>query len=471
MSLNEQDGATETTLTHEEARERIAELRRVFNAGLTRPLEWRQRQLRQLRAMLTEQQDVLLGALHKDLRKSHFEGELTELNFVVGEIDMTLKQLHRWMKPRKVALPLAQQPGSGWVQPEPLGVALIIGPWNYPVNLTMAPLVGALAAGNCVALKPSEVAPATAEVLADLIPRYLDSDAVQVFQGGPAETGALLAQRFDHIFFTGGETVGRIVMRAAAEHLTPVVLELGGKSPCIVDQNTDLDLAARRIVWGKYLNCGQTCIAPDYLLVHRAIRAQLVQRMVHYIGLFFGDDPARSPDYGRIINARHHRRLVGLMGEHPVAAGGTHDEADLYIAPTILEDVPHDAPVMREEIFGPLMPVLEINAIEDAIAFINERPKPLALYLFSAERATQEEVLARTSSGGVCVNDTIMHIGVPNLPFGGVGASGMGAYHGRASFDVFSHHKAILSRSTRVDPALRYPPYTDFEKSFIRKLY
>ncbi len=451
--------------------ELVGQMRQTFAQGRSKPLSWRLNQLRQLKALLLEGESTLLKALAADLGKSDFEGIMTELNFVISEIDLTIKHLPGWVKPEKVAAPLAQQPGTARIHRDPLGVVLIIGPWNYPIQLVLAPLVGAISAGNCAIIKPSEVAPHSSAALATLIPQYMDNQCVRVVEGGVPETSALLKERFDHIFFTGGEVVGKVVMRAAAEYLTPVTLELGGKSPCIVAKDADLQTAARRIVWGKFLNAGQTCIAPDYVLVHPSQRDALVAHMRQCIDQFYGTDPRQSPDFGQIINKRHHQRLCRLLDSGTVATGGQHNEEDRYIAPTILTDVSADDPVMGEEIFGPILPILTTQNLDEAIDFINARPRPLALYIFSQSKDTQQEVIDRTSSGGVCINDTVMHISVPELPFGGVGTSGMGAYHGKASFETFSHRKSILSRSTRFDPSLRYPPYGDLERKVLKKLF
>jgi aldehyde dehydrogenase (NAD+) len=369
-----------------------------------------------------------------------------------------------------VAAPVAVQPARARIVREPLGVVLVIAPWNYPVQLALVPLIGALAGGNCVVLKPSEVAPATSAVLARLIPRYLDPECVAVVEGGVPETTALLAERFDHVFYTGNGTVGRIVMEAAAKHLTPVTLELGGKSPCLVDSEVDLDVAARRIVWGKFFNAGQTCVAPDYALVPAALEKPLLERMKQVLVDFYGADPEKSPDFGRIVNGRHHARLTALLGAGEVVVGGRHDAASRYLAPTILRAVPPDAPVMQNEIFGPILPVLTVRDLDEAIAFVNAREKPLALYVFTRDRRAAKRVLAETSSGAVTVNDCITHMVPHGLPFGGVGPSGMGAYHGPHSFHTFTHAKAVLDRATFVDPPVRYPPYTPAKHKWIKRL-
>jgi aldehyde dehydrogenase (NAD+) len=352
---------------------------------------------------------------------------------------------------------------------------LVIAPWNYPVQLTLAPLIPALAAGNTVVLKPSEVAPATSAAIARCVGEYLDGSVVQVVEGGVPETTALLAEQWDHIFYTGNGTVGRVVLRAAAEHLTPVTLELGGKSPAIVTESADVKVAARRIVWGKFTNAGQTCIAPDHVLVAEPIAARFTEALVTEIRKMYGSDPRQSPDYGRIINERHVARLRGLLdggGYDRVVVGGTVDAAARYIAPTVLTGVSPDSPLMAEEIFGPILPVLTYaGGVTEAIERVNARAKPLALYVFTGERATADRVIANTSAGGVTVNHTLMHVAVPDLPFGGVGPSGMGAYHGKAGFDAFSHRKPVLRKTTRPDPRIAYPPYSAWKQRILRKLF
>jgi len=457
------------TTERETASALVARLHASFAGGLTRPLEYRQRQLEGIGRFLRDREGEIESALHRDMGRPSFEVYPAEIATIAAEIALARKKLRSWVKPERVSTSLVGQPGKSRIYHEPLGVVLIIGAWNYPIQLVMVPLVGAIAAGNCAIVKPSELAPATSALFASRLPDYLDGECVRVFEGGVPETTELLAEPFDHIFYTGSGTVGRIVMEAAAKHLTPVTLELGGKSPCLVDQHTDLDVAARRIVWGKFYNAGQTCVAPDYVLAHQAIEEPLLARMKKTLHDFFGDDPRTRPDFGRIASARHHRRLIKLLeGSGEVVAGGVADEQDRYIAPTILRDVPADAPIMADEIFGPILPVLRVKDIDQAIAFVNARPKPLALYLFSNDRAVQTNVLERTSSGGVTVNHTLLHLAVPSLPFGGVGASGIGAYHGKASFETFSHRKAVLVKPTWLDPWFFYPPYTDAKKKWVR---
>jgi aldehyde dehydrogenase (NAD+) len=449
----------------------VRTLHRAFSSGRTRSLHWRREQLSRLRALLVERADALLAALREDLGKPGFEAYATDLAGVVAEIDLAVKYLPRWTRPERVAVPWRQLPGSARILREPLGVVLIIAPWNYPVQLSLNPLVGAIAAGNCVALKPSEVAEHTSHLLAELIPRYLDAECVAVVEGGVDETTALLDERFDHVFYTGNGAVGRVVMAAAAKHLTPVTLELGGKSPCIVAADARLDVAARRIAWGKFLNAGQTCIAPDYVLVEARREAELLSRLRSTLAGFYGGDPRRSPDYGRIVSDRHYRRLARLLDGPEIAIGGEVDPAERYIAPTVLRNVRFGDPVMQEEIFGPILPVLTVRDVDEAIELVNVREKPLALYVFTESEQTAERVLEETSSGGACVNGTLWQAVNPHLPFGGVGASGMGSYHGHASFETFSHRKAVARKPTRLDPRMAYPPFTAFKERLIRQLF
>ncbi len=448
----------------------VRETRARFESGATRPIAWRLRQLDGIARLCKEREDEIAEALREDLGKPHIEAYSAEISFTANEASHTRKQLAAWMKPERVPTTMLVQPGTSRIVREPLGVVLVIAPWNYPFQLAVGPLVGALAAGNCAVVKPSEVAPATSALLARRLPEYLDPDAVKVVEGGVSVSTALLAERFDHVFYTGNGAVGRIVMEAAAKHLTPVTLELGGKSPCLVDDAVDLDVAARRIALGKWYNAGQTCVAPDYVLVHRKRHDDLLDALSRTIREFYGEDPQRSPDYGRIVNARHHRRLTALLPSGRVVTGGRHDEADRYLAPTVLRDVAADSPVMADEIFGPILPVLPVDDLDEAIAFVNARPKPLALYVFSTDRAAQDRVLERTSSGGAAVNHIWLHLAVPGLPFGGVGPSGMGAYHGRHSFELFSHRKAVLRKPTLIDPTLMYPPYTPTKQRWLKRI-
>lgn len=450
----------------------LEQVRRGFAEGVVRAVGDRETQLRQLRRFLVEREDDLTAALRTDLGKSAFEAYSTEIGFTINEVDLAVRELHRWTAPQRTKLALHLRPGSAEIVPEPLGTVLIIAPWNYPVHLLLAPLVPALAAGNTVVLKPSEIAPATAAAIARHLPDYVDSRAVQVVTGGVPETTKLLEERFDHIFFTGNATVGKIVLRAAAEHLTPVTLELGGKSPAIVAADARLDVAARRIAWGKFINAGQTCVAPDYVLVEEPVISPFLAALGGAIDRFYGDDPSSSPDYGRIVSERHFERLTGLLDADrgTVAIGGRSDRTARYIAPTVVVDVDVDGPLMSEEIFGPILPVIPVPSVESAIELVDARPKPLALYVFAERDATIEQVIARTSSGGVTVNHTILHLAVPELPFGGVGQSGMGSYHGKHGFAVFSHAKPVLRRGTRPDPGIAYPPYGGIKAKLLRKL-
>jgi len=431
--------------------------RDFFATGATRDLGFRLAQLQKLRAGIVRYQDEIVAAAKADLGRPAFEGYF-EVG-AISELDYVLKHLRSWARPRKVSLPLNQKPGSAWVQPEPLGVALIIGPWNYPFQLMISPLVGAIAAGNCAILKPSELAPATSRVLAKLVAETFDPAHVALVEGGVETAQALLAERFDHVFFTGGERVGKVVMQAAAQHLTPVTLELGGKSPCIVTPDADLAVTARRIVWGKGLNAGQTCIAPDYVLVQESLKPALVEALKQRIQACYGDNPAQSPDLSRIVNEGQFDRLVGLLDRGNILIGGDHNRSERFIAPTLIDGVTWDDPMMQEEIFGPILPILTYRTLDEAISAINQRPKPLALYLFSKDKATQDRVIHHTTSGSLCINDVILQVAVWDLPFGGVGNSGIGHYHGIHSFNTFSHLKSVLKKPFWMDLDWRYPPY------------
>ena len=440
----------------------IAAMRQPVSAGETRPRAWRLEQLNRLERAIAERRDAVLNALASDLGKPPVEAYF-ELVAVQQEIQLVRSRLRRWMAPRTVGLPVFMQPGRAEVIREPLGCVLVIGPWNYPFLLSLQPLVSALAAGNTVVLKPSEHAPATSALIADLLGAAFPASTVQVVQGDGPVAQALLQERFDHIFFTGGERVGRLVMEAAARHLTPVTLELGGKSPAVVLKDADLEVSARRLVWGKCLNAGQTCIAPDYLLVDAAVEAPRVQQLSQRIEHCFGSEPLASPDLGSLVNQAQFERLntllEGARRRGQVLSGGQSDPGQRRIAPTLIRVESLDDPLMQEELFGPLLPVLSVSGLDEAIERINQRPKPLALYLFSKQRGAQEQILQRTSSGGVCFNDVVMQVGVPELPFGGVGNSGMGTYHGEAGFRTFSHERSVLRRPFRLDVPFRYPPY------------
>ncbi|SPF07377.1 aldehyde dehydrogenase family protein [Streptomyces sp. MA5143a] len=454
-----------------EAAATVARLRTVFASGRTRSVAWRRAQLWSLRTLLTEHAQELGEALRADLGRSPTEAFTTEIGFTVNEIEHTLARLHGWLRPRRTGVPLALAPARARVIREPLGTVLIISPWNYPVQLALAPLVGALAAGNCAVVKPSELAPATSAALARLLPLHLDPQAVAVVEGGVPETTALLEQRFDHIFYTGNGAIGRIVMAAAARHLTPLTLELGGKSPVVVEPGTDLATAARRIVWGKFMNTGQTCVAPDYVLAVGETATALEPHLASAVREMYGDDPTTSPHYGRIVSTRHFDRLVSFLKDGRTVVGGDHDRDSRYIAPTVLAEVNPGAPVMNEEIFGPVLPLIAVPDLDTAISFITERDKPLALYAFTASADSKRRLTAQTSSGALAFGVPNAHLTVPGLPFGGVGESGFGRYHGEHSIDTFSHTKAVLDKPLFPDPLrIAYPPFTTWKERLLRLL-
>jgi len=448
----------------------VARLRESFDRGHTRSYAWRRAQLQQMIKLVDERGDLLVRALAEDFGKPEFEARAADIGQAKMEAKGAIRSLKKWMKPERVGLPMPLVGGARVIR-DPLGVVLIIAPWNYPVGLLLSPAVGAIAAGNAMVLKPSELTPNTSAVLARWVPEYLDRDAIALVEGGVEETTALLDERFDHIMYTGNGRVARVVMEAAARNLTPVTLELGGKSPCIVDRGVDLEVSARRIAWGKFINAGQTCIAPDYVLVHKDVEAELVAELQRSVKAFYGESPQKTDDYARVVNRRHHQRLVGLLKDEEIAFGGDFDGDDCYIAPTVLRNVSPESAVMEDEIFGPILPILKIESVDEAIDFVNERDKPLALYLFTEDDATEARVLAETSSGGACVNGTIVHIGNPKLPFGGVGPSGIGAYHGRHTFDTFSHRKSVLSRGLSFDVKLMYPPYSAWVTKMAKRFF
>lgn len=442
-------------------------------SGVLRSIEARRTQLKQMRRLILENEAAFTEALQADFAKPPTETYGTEIAFTVAEIDHTLKHLEAWNRPTKVKVPLTFKPGHAQLVPEPLGTVLVIAPWNYPVQLLYAPAIPALAAGNAVVLKPSEVTENVSALIAELTPKYLDTRVVQVVTGGVDETTELLRQRWDHIFYTGNGTVGRIVMEAAAKHLTPVTLELGGKSPVIVAADADIDVAARRIAWGKFVNAGQTCVAPDYVLVDEAVEDKLLGALLRTVHDFYGDSPKHSDDFARIVSSRQFERIAGLLdagGFDATVCGGERDAATRYIAPTVLAGVKPDAAIMQHEIFGPVLPVLTVGNVDEAIDFVNARDKPLALYVFSDDEATVDRVISHTSAGGVCVNQVLMHLALADLPFGGVGPSGMGAYHGKAGFDTFTHHKPVLQKPTKPDPPVMYPPYKSWKQKLLRKV-
>lgn len=438
----------------------VASQREYFLSGSTRPARWRKAQLEAVKALFTENHDELCAALWKDLRRNVTDADLMDVEYNVKEADYALKHLDAWMEPQRVHTPLVFEPGHVRVRRDPLGVTLIIGAWNEPFMLLFAPLVAAVAGGNTAVLKPSELAVACSAAAARLVPRYFDRRAVAVVEGGIPETTALLAQKWDFIFFTGSPAVGKIVHEAAAQHLTPCVLELGGKNPTIVHSSANLKVAARRIAYGRYLNSGHICTAPDHVLVWPEVKDEFVRHLAQTIREFYGDDPKLSPDYGRVINRGNFDRLVGLLGSGKVAVGGQTDAGERYIAPTVLVDVSPDSPIMQDEVFGPILPVLEIESVEAVIAWVNSRPRPLGLYVFAEDLDVAERILDLTGSGDAAINDCTIHPLVPELPFGGVGNSGMGKYHGRWGFEAFTNARGVMYHSAKIDPGVRYPPYS-----------
>jgi len=447
----------------------VADVRKVFQSGRTKDVEWRKRQLRAIVKFLDEEKDNILAALKKDLHKCDQEGYAMEILLPRNDAINTLNCLDDWVAPQKVKKPLVNMADDCFIRYEPLGVTLIMGAWNYPVQLTILPMIGAIAAGNCVILKPSEVAAATADFLEKTLPKYMDNDTLKIINGGVPETTALLKERFDHIFYTGNSAVGKIVMSAASKYLTSLTLELGGKSPTYVDDTCDLYVAARRIAWGKFSNAGQTCIAPDYVLCTKNVQDKLVSELKKCIDEFYGSNPQASGDFSRIINNRHFNRVKGLIALDKVAVGGQTDEKDNYIAPTVLKDVKPDDPCMQQEVFGPVLPIMPIKDQDEAIEFINSKEKPLALYVFSKDDSVAKRIMSNCTSGGMCVNDIMMHAGVDTLPFGGVGNSGMGGYHGKFSFDTFSHKRGCMVRQQKMESlnSLRCPPYSEKKLSWL----
>jgi acyl-CoA reductase-like NAD-dependent aldehyde dehydrogenase len=438
----------------------VARHRAYFRSGATRSAEWREGQLAALRAMMTDRSEDFYAALWSDLRRNRTDADLTDVKFLADEAEHTLSHLRQWMKPVSVSPPQVLDPAHVNVQFDPLGVGLIIGTWNYPLMLTLSPLVAAISGGNAAVVKPSEVAPATSEAIARLLPEYLDREAFSVVLGAVPETTALLEQQWDHIFFTGGTAVAKVVMTAAAKNLTPVVLELGGKSPTIVHSSADLRVAARRIAQGRWNNAGQTCTAPDYVLAFKDVAKLFLEELKEAILHFYGDDPQKSPDYGRIVSTRHFDRLTALLASGTLYHGGRYDRSDKFIAPTVLVNVSPDSPVMQQEIFGPILPVLEVENVQRVIDFINARPSPLGLYIFAEDEQVAAQILDSTSSGDAAVNDCTIQPLIPGLPFGGVGNSGMGKYHGEWGFRSYTNARGVLYHGTRIDPDLRYPPYS-----------
>jgi aldehyde dehydrogenase (NAD+) len=438
----------------------VAAQREFFLSGATRSASWRKAQLAALKALFIENHDELCEALWKDLRRNVVDADLMDVAYNANEADYALKHLEEWMTPERAHTPLVMKPGHVRVRRDPLGVTLIIGAWNEPLMLLFAPLAAALAGGNTAVLKPSELAVACSAASARLVPKYFDPRAVAAVEGAIPETTALLEQKWDFIFFTGGPPVGKIVHQAAAKNLTPCVLELGGKNPTIVHSSANLEVAANRIAYGRYLNSGHICTAPDHVLVWPEVKDKFVRQLAKTIRDFYGDDPKLSPDYGRIINDKSFDRLVGLLSSGKVVVGGQTDAAERYIAPTVLVGVSPDSPIMQEEVFGPILPVLEIDSVEAVIEWVNRRPRPLGLYVFAEDLSVAERILDETESGDAVINDCTIHPLIPELPFGGVGTSGMGKYHGKWGFEAFTNARGVLYHSAAIDPGVRYPPYS-----------
>ena len=458
-------------LNKDQVIEMLKEHKEYFHNGLTRDINFRITQLKKLKDAIKKHEKNILEALYKDLRKSEFEAYSTEIGFVLDSIGHMIKNLKSWAKPVKVKTPIHQFPSRTYVMYEPYGTVLIVGPFNYPFQLVIEPLIGAMAAGNCAIIKPSESTPAISALIKKLIEETFNKEYIRVVEGEREITSALINSPFDYIFFTGSVLVGRIVMEAAAKNLVPVTLELGGKSPTIVDKTANLHTAAKRIMWGKLMNTGQTCIAPDYLLVHKDIKEQLLICLKKAIIDFYGSDTSKSKDYGRIVNAKQFDRLASIINrdKSKIVYGGSYNREDLYIEPTLIANAAWQDASMEDEIFGPILPILEYDDLNEAIKMINERPKPLALYLFTEDASVEHKVLNSISFGGGCVNDTISHAASPHMPFGGVGSSGIGGYHGEESFKTFSHRKSILKKSTTFNMNIIFPPYKN-KVNLVRKL-
>lgn len=433
--------------------------RAYFGKGECKDVNFRIAQLKKLYQWICEHEQEIMDALYQDLNKSPFEAYATEIGIVKEEIKYTLKHLRKWAAPKRVRTPITQFPSKSFIYPEPYGVVLIMSPWNYPFQLTIAPLAGAMCAGNCAVVKPSAYSPATTRLMAGMIKELFSEEYIAVVEGGREANQALLDEKFDYIFFTGSVNVGKYVMEKASAHLTPVSLELGGKSPCIVDETADIKLAAKRIVWGKFLNSGQTCVAPDYILVQRSVKDKLIKQIGKCIRKMYGKDALANEEYPKMINEKHFDRVLGLMEGAHIVSGGESDRARLKIAPTILDQVDWESAVMQEEIFGPLLPVLTFYDIKEVIQMVNARPSPLALYYFTKDKRREGKVLKHISYGGGCINDTVVHLATSHMPFGGVGNSGMGGYHGKDSFDTFTHRKSIMKKSLLIDVPIRYAPF------------
>lgn len=441
-----------------------------FYEGETKNIDFRIKQLQKLKGAIKDNENLIMEALYKDLHKPEFEAYATEIGYIYDSIGYFIKNLKKWAKVRRVKTPMVHFGSRSYIYAEPYGSVLIVGPFNYPFQLIMEPLIGAISAGNCVVIKPSEYTANVSKIVCKIIKENFHEKYIEVIEGGKEETSVLINSPFDYIFFTGSVAVGKIVMEAAAKNLVPVTLELGGKSPTIVHKDANIESASERIIWGKFMNVGQTCVAPDYLLVHKEIKDQLVSKLIEKIKIFYGNDSKESKDYGRIVNEKQLSRIKGLINEDKVIFGGDYDVEKLYISPTIMDNVTWEDKVMEEEIFGPVLPILEYEDLNEIINKINSRPKPLALYLFTESREVEKKVVENISYGGGCINDTMTHLASPFLPFGGVGTAGVGSYHGQRSFETFSHMKSVLKKSTRFNLKFIFPPYTKNKMDMLRRV-
>lgn len=453
------ESARGETMNQTDIHNMLEDQKSYFISGKTKSVSFRKERLRELTNLIKKSDKKIIDALYEDMKKPATEAYASEIAVIRNEIRHVLRHIDSWSKNKRVRTPKHLFPSKSFIMPEPYGVSLIISPWNYPFNLALIPLVSSIAAGNCSIIKPSEYSPHTSMLMDELISRAFDPSFIKVVTGGADEARALLEERFDYIFFTGSVATGRRVMEAAARHLTPLTLELGGKSPCIIDREVNIEFAARRIAWAKYFNSGQTCIAPDYLFVNSTIKDEFMNCLKKHVHEFYGQDPSLSPDYARIINNVHFKRLKNLLNDGDIILGGRTDETDLYIEPTIIDNVRPEYKIMQEEIFGPILPVMDYDNLDEAISFVNSRPKPLSLYIFSSNQTVQARVINETSSGGVCINDAMVHFASDVLPFGGVGESGIGAYHGKAGFYTFTHYKCVVKNNLTFDLPFRYAPY------------
>ncbi|HGM3508307.1 TPA: aldehyde dehydrogenase [Clostridioides difficile] len=452
-----------------EIKELVKMQRKYYNTGKTRDISFRLEQLKKLKSVVLQNEEKILLALKKDLNKSEFEGFMTEVGMFYSELDFAIKNIRKWSKTRRVRSSMVNFTSISKIIPQPYGVTLIMSPWNYPFQLALIPLVWSLAAGNCIIVKPSEYAVSTSNIINDIIENNFSKEYIAVVQGNQEESEKLLLERFDYIFFTGSTNVGRIVMKSASNYLTPITLELGGKSPCIILKDADIDLTAKRLTWGKLINAGQTCVAPDYVLVHEDRKNELIEKIKYYINKYFGDNPCNNEQFPKIINERHFKRIVSLIDTDKVVYGGGYNSKTLKIEPTIVDNANWDDNIMKEEIFGPIFPILTYKDLDEVIQEIIKRPNPLAVYIFTKNKYLEDKILEMIPSGGCCINDTITHIATNYLPFGGVGESGMGSYHGKSGFDTFTHYKSVLKK-LNLDIPIRYAPYNDKLIKVLKKI-